>query len=498
MPERPARRSRSLRALAFVLSAALLLFLAAEVPASAAGGGNGNGDGTDTRYAPAPPWSQFQGGPAHLGAMEDYPGAMGGAAPEPPYSKVWTFSPGDGAGLSGPVISGDTVYATGEDAVYAFDLSSGEQKWSVQRDPGPINVPAVAVPDQQGSSQVLLYTQGKGEKTVLVGLATETEKQLWTVPLGGDSVTGVTVDGGTAVVADLTGKVYAVDVATGDINWSVLVAKGAVDSAPAVSDGVVYFPQRNAKDGSLQLVALDEESGQKKWETAGGVLGASSSGMGASPEGLLVVIGAFVNGEVFSLDPSDGSTSWQNDIRAAVSSVSTPSYQDGRMFASSVTGGLHAFDTKTGEQLWDFQQNGAPQRRSSPVVAGGYVIVGFEDGRVIAVNSATGHKVWQADTGAGAVKSFAEAPGFIVAGTGGSKGGLVAFRHDDSADLIDVVSPTEMDTGGVILAFAAALLVTGLLLFGLGRMLAKPLSSYSAPLEEDDLEDEEDDEEEDD
>jgi len=128
------------------------------------------------------PWSQIQGGPAHPGEVQpnstDQPDVFSvPPPPAPPYEQAWRFDPTDSAGASGPVISGETVYALGEKSVYAIDLATGESMWSVSRVEGPMTVPAVTAPSGDAAPR-LIYTQGTGDKTELVGLNTGSQQQV--------------------------------------------------------------------------------------------------------------------------------------------------------------------------------------------------------------------------------------------------------------------------------------------------------------------------------
>jgi outer membrane protein assembly factor BamB len=104
--------------------AALVLACVAAAPALAQGSGE-------------VVWSQFQGGPAHLGTAA--------SAPLPPYREAWRFESHAGA-VSGPVVVGDTAIAVGEHAVLAVSLETGELAWQVARNGGPLSMPAVGTP----------------------------------------------------------------------------------------------------------------------------------------------------------------------------------------------------------------------------------------------------------------------------------------------------------------------------------------------------------------
>jgi len=439
-------------------------------------------------FVPGGPWSQIQGGAAHLGQMRLDPKDQAESAsvprpPAPPYEQVWRFDPPDSAGVSGPVVQGETVYALGEKSVYAVDLATGEARWSVPREAGPLTVPVVTA-SSGGASPRLIYTEGVGAKTELVGVNTGSQRQLWTVPLEDDAMADVTLDDGIALVGNSSGKVFAVDVATGKVSWSVVPTKGRVEVAPAVSDGVVYVAVRSSETGSPMVVALDEATGTEKWEARLGVPGTVVSGLSVTGSSVLAAVYSPIYSVLDSLSTADGALRWTSGIRSASLLALVRSYaavSDGRVYVTDITGGIYGIDVASGKRVWDFQMDSTLQLRGSPVVVGGFVVTGFNDGRLAAFYPSSGHLAWQSRTGDGALKSMAVAPGILVAGVAGDQGGLVAFKHSDTPyELSDVVSSTTMEVGAVVLAYLAALLLAGGVILGLGRLLNERLRRFAS------------------
>ena len=169
--------------------------------------------------ARAGPWPQFQGGPSHPGSTD---------GPAPPYRQAWAFpvaQVGDQA-VSPPIIVGDQVITVGPTVVYGIDLATGRERWSIPRAAGPTSPPAVA---SVRGAPVLLYTEGStASDAMLQAVELATRKPAWDSPLalGEESRSGVTVDGDTAFVGDESGRVHAVDVATGSERWSTLLSAG--------------------------------------------------------------------------------------------------------------------------------------------------------------------------------------------------------------------------------------------------------------------------------
>jgi hypothetical protein len=223
-------------------------------------------------------WPQFQGGPEHRGVSAN--------GPAPPYRTRWTFTSPDGSGLSGAVIVDGLAISVGRGSVYAVDVATGELAWDVARVDGPVSSPAVA----SGRRLTLLYVDG-GASTIpspsptpadgspspspddeaeaagasLVAIGLEDQREVWRVPLGAESRSGVTVDGDLAYVGDQDGTVYAVDVADGMVRWTSEMP-GRIDISIAASDGRAVAISRNDDSRRVVVAAHDADDGERLWQ----------------------------------------------------------------------------------------------------------------------------------------------------------------------------------------------------------------------------------------
>lgn len=156
----------------------------------------------------------------------------------------------------------------------------------------------------------------------------------WSTPLDGTSSVSPVL-GEALYVGTNAGTMYALDPATGAIQWSTSV--GAAISAPAaVADGTVFVPTADGR-----LVALDAATGGRSWTASTGVeLGVQ------------------------------------------------PAVAGGVVFTGSDDGALHAFaaagcGSATCEPLWT-ASTGSSAGSGGPAVSGGQLYVGTADGQVIA------------------------------------------------------------------------------------------------------------------
>jgi outer membrane protein assembly factor BamB len=435
-------------------------------------------------------WGQFLGDAGHSGtAPADIP---------PPLEVVWRFDdPVSRSGLSTPLVvrlpspdgsgDADVVVAVGRSRVYLLDAASGEVRTTLIRQDSRVSEPAVTDVD---GTPVLLFVQGEGTTTTLVAvdLSAATPAQLWALPLGEDSQSGVTVagpDGDIALVGDRQGEVHAMslgEVAEGQSRelWTRDVG-GNLGAAIAADDSLAYVPVIDIVQGRSRVVALALNDGRPRWTYEAPAAGTSrgTSITSTAADARQVVVG-FPDRTIRFLDPRTGAERSTGIVRALFLSSpttvrTTPAVSGGDVYVEDVVLGaaevlpsaLYRFDGDTGERLWDFQFDASPAR-SAPLVSGDVVYIGLDDGRVAAIDRDSGDLVWEGDTGNAPVLGLAAAGDLIVAATGGRTGGVVALRHVDGP-LAEVRSPTELDTGTMLanlgIGFLAA--VVGLfLLFG--------------------------------
>jgi outer membrane protein assembly factor BamB len=427
---------------------ALLLLVLAASPALA-------------QTAGKPTWSQFQGGSGHPGALED--------APAPPYRQAWTFRAPEGA-LSGAVIVGSVAITVGERAVYGVDVATGRQVWQLIRNGGPLSMPAVGT---AGGDQILVFLdESEGLGTSMVGVDLSSMRERWRVPLAATARSGVTVDGANAYAADAEGTVYAVSLEAGTLLWTAETI-GRVEGPLAAADGNVYVVARDPDQQLVQVVALDPQTGDPRWEFSPRV-GATTASVPAAGGGL-VVIGA-ADRLVHGLGAEGGSERWTTLALSLFSPVSGAALDGGTMAIADASGGVYRLDASSGRQLWDHQLNELIVR-SSPVFAGASVLVGLNDGRLVALDAGTGHLVWQSQPTPGLIGTISLSPDVAVAVKGGSAPGLIAFVHDPDGSLTDVPSPTEVDLAQLFGNFAVAFAACVVGLYAPFRFLRRRSSS---------------------
>jgi outer membrane protein assembly factor BamB len=387
-------------------------------------------------------WSQFQGGPGHPGTIAQ--------APLPPYRERWRFSPPEGA-LSGAVLTSDLAIAVGRKAVHGIDLASGEQVWEIPRSGGPLSTPALAPVDGR---TVLLYldgppaapagpspspspADGTARRSELVAVDLAERSELWRTALRGVSRSGLTLEGDLAYVGDDAGTVYAVEIGSGRIAWTAEAA-GRVESPPALADGQVYVASRSLEQGRTEVLALDAETGERRWTFAPQAGALVLSALAAADGQMVLGAGDQL---VRGLAAEDGSLRWQALALNLFSPLSAPAYQPGNVYIADAAGGLYRLNPADGRRDWEHQTNELIVR-SSPVLVGRYVVIGLGDGRLAAFDAGSGDLVHEIATSPGFLGELALSHEVLVAVKGGGEPGVIAFEHDPDASLVRIPSPT--------------------------------------------------------
>jgi outer membrane protein assembly factor BamB len=156
---------------------------------------------------------------------------------------------------------------------------------------------------------------------------------------------------------------------------------------------------------------------------------------------------------VRAIDPENGATIWQTQIRSKDQPASAlfgggVSFDNGRIYATNGVGDAAALDASNGAIVW-MSRPGGPLR-GAPTIANDNVYVISQDNQLFALNPADGVTRW---TGAGATESAgvlgaaapAAAQGTVVAGF--SSGELNAYRYENGRVLWqDALSRTSIST----------------------------------------------------
>jgi outer membrane protein assembly factor BamB len=168
-------------------------------------------------------------------------------------SEKWVFTAGGGIG-STPLVVGDVVYVGSFDhKFYAIDAKTGIARWTFE-----------------GAGSWFWSEAVYGNDTVYVGsldhnvyaLDAENGTPIWPKPFmtSAEVKSSPVIVGEVLVVASEDGKVYGLNLGTGEKKWEFDGVKAKVLSPLYATTGTVYV---NSQDNRLH--ALDGESGRQMW-----------------------------------------------------------------------------------------------------------------------------------------------------------------------------------------------------------------------------------------
>ena len=359
---------------------ALLVILAAAAPAAAQTTFHGNNARTGVYASP---------GPAAPGVLK------------------WTFKAGGPIVTSAAVADGLIYVASLDGHLYAVDQETGKEKWNFKSKMGIASSPAVA-------GGTLYFASSAGALVALDGatgavkwvFATEFERKFeaknlhgllsaaQTIPDAWDVFTSSpAVARGKVFFGSGDGNVYAVEAATGVLDWK-FPTRDIVHSSPAVDGNTVFIGGWDS-----YLYALDADTGQEKWSFKSGEdpVIHNQVGFQSSPA---VVDGTVYTGcrdaHVYAIDAVTGRKKW--DYPTSKSWViGTPAVRDGLVYVgTSDSSRFMALDAKTGRLR--FNLDTGAYVFSSAALAGGLVYVGAHNGRLYAIDAKTGTPAWTFQT----------------------------------------------------------------------------------------------------
>jgi outer membrane protein assembly factor BamB len=201
------------------------------------------------------------------------------------------------------------------------------------------------------------------------------------------------VAGGSVYFGSGDGHVYALDAATGALNWKFRTGD-VVHASPAYADGVVYFGSWDS-----YFYAVDAKTGAEKWRFHGGEdpVIHNQVGFQSSPA---VVNGVVYTGcrdsKLYAIDAATGREKWRFDAGASWV-ISSPAVVQGKViFGTSDSSLFIVLDAATGREL--VRKQGLAYMFSSPSVAGSTVYIGVLNGTLEARDFGTGELLWEFQT----------------------------------------------------------------------------------------------------
>ena len=205
--------------------------------------------------------------------------------------------------------------------------------------------------------------------------------QVWAVRAGRRLTGRVELKDGQLYGAGVDRKVYAVDMETGEVQWSSRLA-GLVAGGVLVS-GDTVFAASSRPEG--RVYSLDRATGQRHWRAKTGPVGAPL----ALVDGTLLVPAQ--RGQLLGLNPADGTVRWRR--RMGMARIAPLSVSRGAVVVATVDS-LYRVTVKDGEVS---HRAPSPGTIVSPwLVYRGLLVAGTTDSQVVAVSPADLKTRWSA------------------------------------------------------------------------------------------------------
>jgi outer membrane protein assembly factor BamB len=259
---------------------------------------------------------------------------------------------------------------------------------------------------------------------ILTAFKAKTGQRLWDSPLGTNWTLGISpAVAGSLVYVGADDYYYALNAASGNIQWKAEYHRGDIDSSPAVADGVVYASVSYAD----LLYAFKGTDGSIIWTR--NIDNPKNSGWCNGPPAVAggVVYVASCSDHLYAFKTAKGRRQWLTKIfHGGRPSVATA---NGMVYVGSEGAwgcAFSAFNADSGILAWSALVSG---NAGPPAVANGTVYVGSGDGNLYAFNADSGALLWTSPTGGSIFSPPSVANGVVYIGS--SDGKIYAFRADN-------------------------------------------------------------------
>jgi outer membrane protein assembly factor BamB len=243
-----------------------------------------------------------------------------------------------------------------------------------------------------GDGAIVAFDRASGRRAWRYGAPDDDDAGLFLGPVDADMV----------VAGSPSGRVYAVDAASGALRWRRDVAGGRHRVVfPPVRAGASIVASFTGFDGPLSggLVAFDRNGGRRwihRFEDGAGAAGppvvCDDTVVVARTDGRIEAIGVATGLRLWGLPPETASPAGApaRDIRALAS-------QAGMLVVTSLTGPVRAFDVRGRRQRWTYAGGPADAVALRVRVFGDRLYVPYSDGSLVALDLHTGREHWRAD-----------------------------------------------------------------------------------------------------
>ena len=356
-----------------------------------------------------------------------------------PLSQIWSTDIGDGDSrrnriTAAPVVAGGRVFTLDAESQVTATTLAGERLWQTD-----------IIPSSEKSGQAtgggLAFADGTlfvaSGYSAVVALEAATGKTAWTQRLEGAASGTPTVFGGILYLTVSDEQGWALSADEGRQLWTLIASPDANNvlgaPAPAVSNDLAVFAF-----GSGELQAVFRRGGLRRWDASvsGQRLGTALGSVGDVTAGP-VIVGSTVYagnqaGRTVALDLNSGARKWTANEGAVGRIISA----GGSVFLISDQNDLLRLNASNGELIWRADlprfNSSRPSRQSSvvahhgPVLAGGQLHIASDDGLIRSFDPVSGAMTGSVEIPGGATSAPVVAGGVLYVVS--TKGKLHAFR----------------------------------------------------------------------
>ena len=310
---------------------------------------------------------------------------------------IWTEP--SARGFSSPAVFDHSVLVgTSNGTVIRLNASDGSVQWETQLLAQPLFSGITSSPKVAFDRVFIGTFNESGGPGEVVSLWANNGSIAWRHPTGsvhysspaytdGSLYVGVmgTYNTTSQVTFDPPYGVLALNATTGEESWFFPTA-GSVAASPAIAGPRLIAP---AKDGNVY--AIDRATGTLDWQA---LVDAGISSPAVHGDTVFVGGGAFGgNGLVVALDVTSGARRWSFAPNGPVQASITYAYGEVLFATNSAHGTVYAVNATTGTLIWSFEPSPAEYILGSPVVAYGFVFAPSDNGHVYALGRSLGTPV---------------------------------------------------------------------------------------------------------
>ena len=279
-------------------------------------------------------------------------------------------------------VAGNTIVGgnqTNRGGLFAIDAQTGKVRWTFRPAFNGGTAAVSTAPAVDGD--VVITPFAMAYPGAVVGVSLAAGKEIWRGPDPAVDA-GIAVSGGVAYVLAKSGRVHALDAATGRERWTVTLSnRGECASQPIVRDDTVYLTAGGAatsgdaaRPAGLYLFALDAGTGQERWRYRAEAPYVNAGVCLRQPIVTADTIYAAGENRLYAVNRTNGRDRWAPiEVRRPVDGRERGVEVHGLVDAGSALigmteGFLIAFDKTSGKTLWELPGQYSTSSPSTAVV----------------------------------------------------------------------------------------------------------------------------------